>query len=228
MIRRFIAAALALAIAAPVVSAQNQLVNAGLETGTFAGWTLGGNSPSYGVDVDGVLIAGANPPFPPNYTNVRSGNYSAWALVRCSGPCATEYLTMSQTVAVQAATNYSVGYWLGNDSQSGFGMNENDSKAQIFVNGVGLRSGFQVIGTGSTSLDFVNIGATFNTGAATSVTVEFRLNGSGTSYVGISADDFYLDGPAGDPGVVPEPATVGLVGLGLLGLGGFARRRRNS
>lgn len=138
MIRRFIAAALALAIAAPVVSAQNQLVNAGLETGTFAGWTLGGNSPSYGVDVDGVLIAGANPPFPPNYTNVRSGNYSAWALVRCSGPCATEYLTMSQTVAVQAATNYSVGYWLGNDSQSGFGMNENDSKAQIFVNGVGL------------------------------------------------------------------------------------------
>lgn len=208
-----------------VLPAQNLLTNPGLETGDFTGWTVGGNTPMSGVDVDGTLI-GNDGTFGDNFVNVRSGSYAAYGWVRGSCCTAPEYMTMSQTVSVLSGTTYNVGYWLGNDSHSARGMGEDDSRAQIFVNGVGLRSGFTTVTTGSSSLDFINIGSTWSSGAATTALIEYRFVASGTAYVGLSVDDLYFEGPGGGHGVVPEPATVGLVALGLVGIGGFARRRR--
>lgn len=46
-----------------------------------------------------------------------------------------------------------------------------------------------------------------------------------TDPAGIGFDDIIFDVPGIDPGRVPEPGTIGLLGLGLFGLG-LARRRR--
>jgi len=203
----------------------NVLQNPGFETGTFSGWTVGGNSALTGVDVDGTLITGAISPFPPNFVNVRSGAFAAYGLVAGSP---IERFIISQTVSVLPNQIATVGFNLGNDSQSGFGMTIDDLHTQIFINGVGLLPNQFVNGgiIGSTPADFAQFSGSFNTGSNTSITVAFAINGSGTSRVGLSLDDLFFD--TEDPNVVPEPASLALFGVGALGLAGAARRRRQA
>ncbi len=201
----------------------NLLSNAGFETGDFTGWTVGGNSISTGVATDGTAIAGADAPFLPNSVNVRSGTYAAFGLTQgfcCDTP---EYIVLSQTVSVLPGQSASVGFYLGNDSQSGFGYTINDSNIQIFINGVGLNPADPVLGTGSTSSDFWLFSQVFNTGSNTSITATFQILGSGTSRVGVSLDDFFLISE--DPSQVPEPSSLLLLGGGLAW--GYRRLRRS-
>ena len=60
----------------------NLLANSGFETGDFSGWTVEGNSIQEDVATDGTPIPNADPPFPPNFQNVRSGQFAGNALIR--------------------------------------------------------------------------------------------------------------------------------------------------
>ncbi len=191
------------------VFATNLLVNSGFEAGSFAGWIVGGNSTNTGVDVDGVVISGDDAPFTPSHVNVRSGAFAGYSVVQ-NGIDPVERILLEQTVAVVADSNYSVGFWLGNDSRSIFGYSLDDAHMQIFVNGVGLLSApiTNFLARGSTSADFFEFSSVWASGSATSAMVVFAINGSGTSRVGLPFDDFYFDGSA-----VPEPFILALVDI---------------
>jgi hypothetical protein len=199
--------------------AANLLINPGFESGDFTGWTVGGNSIQTGVATDGAVILNADPPFPPVFQNVRSGSFAGNALVK-NGIDPIERIILSQTVSVLENQDINVGFWMGNDSSSGFGMSIDDAHTQIFIDSAGLLSNdFLNFPTGSQPGDFLNFGGTFNTGSRTSIDVAFAINGSGTSRAGVSFDDFYLT-------AVPIPAAIWLFGSGLLGLIGIAKRKK--
>lgn len=199
--------------------AGNLLINPGFESGSLAGWTVTG-APS-GVDVAGAAIPG------PDYASsvaVRSGSYAAWGVVR--GACCTtpESVTFSQTVSVEAGEDYSIGFYLDNQSERtvGYALGDAENSLQIFVNGVGLFSQTTLCPGGclDPALGWYSFSGTVNSGASTSMTVAFRFIASGTSSVGLSADDFYVVGAP-----VPEPGTLSLM---TLALGGLALRLRLS
>ena len=217
-----ITSAVAIASVFAVTSASalgNLLVNPGFESGDFTGWTVGGNSIQTGVAVYGTLIPNSDAPFTPCYQLVHSGNFAGNALLKDYIDPA-ESIILTQTVAVAANQNVDVGFWLGNDSQSAFGMSIDDNHTQIFINGVGiLPTGFDTVFPGSGSGAFILVSGSFNTGAQTSISVAFQINGSGTSRVGVSFDDFYLT-----PVPVPEPTDLAFAGLGIGALTIFRRR----
>jgi len=187
-----IAAAVVLATNARAATPINILTNPGFETGDFAGWTVGGNSIQVGVDTDGTVIPNADPPFLPNFVNVRSGTYAGHALIK-DGMDPVERIILSQTVSVLPNNNVDVGFWLGNDSASVFGVQIDDDHLQIFIDGVGLLpNAILNVRNGSSPADFHLFSANFNTGSRTSITVDFAINGSGTSRVGASFDDFFF------------------------------------
>jgi len=187
------------------------IVNPGFETGDFTGWTIGGDSISTGVAVDGALIAGTDAPFSPAFVNVHSGAFAGFATVRCgSNICSPiELVTLSQIVAVIPNTTYSIGFFLGNDSSSGLGINIDDSHLQIFVDGVGLLSPrFENFPTGSSPADMQLFSSSFFSSNRSSITAMFQINGSGTSRDGLSFDDFFVT-------PVPEPSTASLIVTGI-------------
>ena len=209
--------ALTTAPATPV----NLLVNPGFETGNFSGWTIGGNSLQSGVAVDGTYIPGEDAPFFPNFQNVRSGAFAGNALVQ-GGDDPVERIILSQTVSVLPNQNVNVGFWLGNDSQSAFGMPTDDAHTQIFIDGVGLlANNFAVITAGSGPSAFSLLSGSFNTGTRSSINVDFSINGSGTSRVGASFDDFFFQSEN-----APEPTASTLLGLGITALLSFRCRQR--
>jgi hypothetical protein len=134
-------------------------------------------------------------------------------LVRCgsAGICSPiELITLSQVVAVLPNTTYSIGFFLGNDSSSGLGINTDDSHLQIFVDGTGLlANSLQNFGVGSTPADMQLFSSSFFSGSRTSITATFQITGSGTSRDGLSFDDFFVNA------AVPEPGTVILIAMGL-------------
>ena len=202
-IRLAAAAALAFGPLSGAAGTVNLLVNPGFETGDFTGWSVGGNSIQVAVQPDGTLIPHTDPPFSPSYQNVRSGNFAGNALIRrgeyLRPPEPNERVILSQVVAVRPNADVEVGFWLGNDSGSEFGLETLDRYTQIFIDGVGLLTWWPyIVGPGDTPSDFYQFRATFNTGNRTSIEVVFAINGSGTARAGASFDDFYLLSEAPD------------------------------
>jgi hypothetical protein len=187
----------------------NLLANSGFESGDFSGWTVSGTSVQFGVARDQTLIPNADPPFPPNVQNVRSGQYAANALLsQFAEP--VERIILSQAIRVPAQQTLQIGFWIGSDSQSAFGMNLGDQGTQIFVDGTGiLRNSFTQPEPGSSPQDFTLISGAFHSGSRTTIDVVFSITGSGSSRVGASLDDFFAQ-------PVPEPSSMLLVGAGVI------------
>jgi hypothetical protein len=223
------AASLAMLGAAPA-AAQNLLTNPGFETGTFAGYVVGGNASTAGVATAGTVVPGASPIFGRSEVVARSGQFAAHALVCQSRtlpgidpvptcPDGPEVLTLSQTIGVAPGAQYEMGLWVGARTPgSGFGVSVLNGFFQLYVDGVGLLapSAFSVPGDGT----FQRVGAAFGSGARSSVTVTYALTGSGTARALLSADDLFV------LHVVPEPNAAVLLGSGLALLAGVGRRRR--
>ncbi|MCK5491845.1 MAG: PEP-CTERM sorting domain-containing protein [Candidatus Omnitrophica bacterium] len=202
----------------------NLLVNPGFETGDLTGWTMGGTNGGYGVSVDGQSIPGVTySSFLPSFQNVRSGNYAAYAVAAASNG---EYVSFSQALLLSPG-EYTASFYMGHDEGGVFGIGGaiDNGRLGIWIDGINLdfKSTYENnFVPGSSSLDFTLFDADFVSLGGTTA-VEFRISGSGTARAGISVDDFSLE--SSNP-VVPEPATMLLLGSGLLGLFGFKRKRK--
>lgn len=198
--------------------ATNILVNPGFETGDFTGWTVGGNSPNFGVATQGTPIAGTT--FP-SAVHIRSGSDAAFATICCTGlPSFQQTITLSQTVPVLPGETDSVGFYLGSWAL-GYTLDINNNETQIFIDGTGILTGpsFLTPAFGQTPADFTLLSGTFNTGSRTSVTVEYQVSGSGLFEGEYSMDDFFLNTGASP---VPEPTSLILLTTGLALLFGKA------
>ncbi len=214
---------------AEVSSANAMFINGGFETGDFTGWTvsdIGGGSS--GVGVDGSAIPGESASFEPAFVNVRGGTQAAFAVVATS---LGEFLSLSQTIDLAAGT-YNTGFFMGNDNAAEFGINGAISNEHlgIFVDGNNI--GFDVrfpdnsFPVGTLPTDTEEFSSEFSVLGGLH-TIEFRISGSGNVRPGISVDDAFLNRVADNGISVPEPSTLAVFALGLLGLG-MARRTRKT
>ncbi len=193
--------------------ATNLLTNSGFETGDYTGWSVGGNSTSFGVAIDGTPITGANPLYDPDVVKVHSGQFAGYAVVSTS-PIVN--ITLSQNVNILADTSYDVGFWFG--SGAGY-VTFGALELNIYIDGT------QVFHNGYTAFqpnDYKNLSTVYTSATDKMVTVTYDFAASGTALVGASFDDFYFTGEPGTA-AVPEPSTFILLGAGL---GGFALLRR--
>ena len=194
----------------------NLIVNPSFESGDFSGWTVGGNSKGFGVDLDGTLIQGADPLFGPTFVNVRTGDYAAFALVRTRPT--SESLILSQSIVVTAGTEYEVGYHLGIDAQlrtsaDYFNVIRIDG---VLVGNTVTDSDDAVLLPGSENSDLFYVTGTYVAASTGPASVSFTLNGSGSARAGISYDDFFFR-------PVPEPSSLAMLYASVLGC--ITRRR---
>jgi hypothetical protein len=132
--------ALIVAATAVPASAANLVVNSGFETGSFSGWTQGGNLGSTYV---------SNAPNVPH-----SGSYAAQL-----GPVTTAG-TLSQVLTTVAGQAYDLSFWLQNSTlqtPDTFAVSWNGrtiSGPSAVTNATWLQEAFNVIGTGSDTLTF--------------------------------------------------------------------------
>jgi hypothetical protein len=169
----------------------NLLTNPGFETGTFSGWSVGGN-PYTGVDgvsTAGQVIPNTDAGFGTDTVVTRSGSYAAYADVASAS---LNFLDLSQTLSLSAG-NYSAGFYLTVNSSSythGYG-----NASEILLDGNPLSTAENEIP--STGV-FSPVSASFSLSSAGVHTITFKIDGSGTAVAGVSADDFFLiDPPAG-------------------------------
>ncbi len=135
------AGALLLAAAAPA-TAQNLVTNPGFETGSFAGWTQGGNTGNTGVTTGGYA---------------HTGTFGA-----SLGPVTTNG-TLSQTLTTAAGASYDLSFWhfFSGSTPSYFEVRWNGAAVNgPFVNAVTPTAYTQtfvngLLGTGSDTLTFV-------------------------------------------------------------------------
>jgi hypothetical protein len=187
-------AIIVLSISVLVPAHANLIVNSSFESGDFSGWVVTGTSIQNDVARDGDLLLNAGTVFGDSFQNVRTGNFAGNALVCCNAQSVqAERILLSQSVDVNQNTDYDIGFWLSNDSDSDVGLFQSNEKLQIFVNGIGvLTEEFIQLNKGNLSSDFTLFSSMFNSGTATMLDLTFAVTASGTERFNVSFDDFYL------------------------------------
>lgn len=197
------------------------------DDGTFGGWTVDGNrAGAFGVGTKGKSLGGAYDVFGPMQVNTRSGNSAAYALVSSTYG---ESLGLSRAVDLEPGS-YDVGYFLGADAPGkprGI-MGFNSVGNTIMVNGKTLEMlSKAAIPNGNTPTDFQAYYSEFTTtGGPTKI--DLKITGSGFGRSLLSIDDIFVRPVVNTPSpqLVPEPASLAVLGVGVLGWLAWRRRSR--
>lgn len=184
-------------------SATNLVANCGFETGDFTGWTLSGNDvPGEGGNLYGVE-QGADPT---DGISPHSGSYQAYV-----ADLAANATTLSQTLTTQAGKTYQITFWLAQDTAPGTG--ESSNLLDVTFGGTTLTDQSNVGVEGYTEYSFM--------ATATSNSTALNLT------LGNGLGEFLLDDVSVQANAtVPEPASIAVVGLGLVAMMFAARRKR--
>ena len=179
-----------------LANATNLVQNGSFETGNFMDWTLTGNTAFTGVCQN---LSCPNPGGWP----AEDGIYSAYF-----GEVGGSYTYLSQSIPTIAGQMYTLSFYLA-DPQGG-------------------TPNYFAVSFGTATFSITNFSAGFGwtlfqlsdmaTGSTTDLKFTFRQD----------PNYWFLDNVAvnqGGQGTTPEPGTLALLGSGVLGLAGFARRK---
>ena len=212
------------AFALPAAAGTNLVTNGSFETGTLSGWTLSGTAADgYPADVIVYNLAAAYPngafgeAVPPNNAPTNSpdpaGSYAAYFV---SDFAANE--TLSQSVYLTPGV-YQIGFsaYL---PQNGYN-NAGDATFSGSIAGVTLAN-FAASSQAPTSWQTYDGSTTIN--AAGFYDVDFVFNTDLFPSKDVVIDQVYI--VAGNPPLLPEPASMAMLGAGLVAFGLTRRRRR--